>query len=106
MGPGLTADLKTGRPLVGYAVFNEHFVRYDDGDYQAQVATFVHEVAHALFFHPSLFRMFPKNRRGQSFLSEEVDDVFRLRGNNVLRMLRTHFGCKRPLGGSPTEPPD
>jgi hypothetical protein len=86
--------------LVGYAVFNEAFISYDNGDYQGQVATFVHEVLHALYFHPVLYRSFPKNRNGDSFLFRDAQGKFKIRGDNVLRYIRGHFGCDNIDGGN------
>jgi hypothetical protein len=85
--------------LVGFAVFNEHFVKYDNGDYHGQIATFVHEVLHALYFHPTLFNVFPNNRRGQSFLFEDNNGNVKLRGNNILRFIKDHFNCPNIDGG-------
>jgi hypothetical protein len=85
--------------LVGFAVFNEYYVDYDNGDYQGQIATFVHEVMHALFFHPALFQVYPKNRRGQSYMFRDDNGTVKLRGNNILRFLREHSNCSRIDGG-------
>ena len=85
--------------MVGYAVFNEHYIKYNNGNYQGQVATFVHEVLHALYFHPALFRLFPNNNRGQSYIFEDNQGTFKLRGNNILRFIRQHFSCPNIDGG-------
>lgn len=79
-------------------MFNEAFIEYDNGDYQGQIATFVHEVLHALYFHPTLFRSFPKNR-GRSYLFQDDEGKFKLRGNNTLRFMRQHFSCPSVDGG-------
>lgn len=85
---------------MGYAIFNEKFVSYDDGKADVQIATFVHEVLHGLFFHPKLFEYFPTNKFGQSFLFEDNESNFKLRGNNILNFLKEHFNCSLIDGGN------
>lgn len=97
----LTTDETTQRPLVGVAILNEPFVRFDDGDYQNQIATFIHEVFHALFFDPVLFKKFPPNSDGQSFLFKDERSRWKLRGDNVLYFLRIHSMCDGIDGGRP-----
>jgi hypothetical protein len=86
--------------MVGYVVFNEAKVSYDNGVYENQISVFVHEVLHALFFHPVLFEYFPNNRFGESFLFRDLKDgVYKLRGDNVMKAIQNHFGCKDFNGG-------
>jgi hypothetical protein len=85
--------------LVGFAVFNEAYIEYDNGDYKAQVATFVHEVMHALFFHNHLFTLFPQNSSNESFLFEDSDGKHKMRGDNILAQTRSHFNCSTIDGG-------
>lgn len=102
-GPGygfLTSDDKTHRPLVGIAIFNESLVKFDNGNSQAQVATFVHEVLHALYFHPKLFIHFPRNSDNQSFMFRDDKGIWKLRGDNVLYFLRRHLDCPSADGGT------
>ena len=94
-------DDTTNRPLVGFAMFNEPFVEYDNGDYVAQIATFVHEVLHALYFHPGLFELFPKNSSDESFLFKDSNGVFKLRGDTILKEVQSHFNCSTVDGGNP-----
>ena len=92
-GTQLTPDSQSGRPLVGYVVLNEDKLAYDDGKYHTHVSTFVHEVLHALYFHPKAFRLFPPNKSGQPFLYEESDGRGYLQGDNIVRQARDHYGC-------------
>jgi hypothetical protein len=85
--------------LVGFAMFNEPYVEYDNGDYKAQIATFVHEVLHALYFHPGLFDLFPKNSQDQSFLFQDSNNIYKIRGDTVLSQLKSHFNCSTVDGG-------
>lgn len=93
------ADDETGRPLVGFVVFNEAYVDYRAGEYKSQVSTFVHEVAHALFFHPNLFQVYPKNSAGDAFLYRDTNYVYRMRGDHILTEVRSHFNCPGLEGG-------
>lgn len=89
----MTSDKKTHRPLVGYAIFNEASMAFDDGKLQVHVSTFVHEVLHALYFHPKAFEHFPVNSSGQKFLVEEPPGKGFLQGDALVREARRHFGC-------------
>lgn len=81
------------RPFAGFAVFNEPFVSYDDGDIRAQIATFVHEVLHALYFHPGLFAEFPANAAGEEVLFQDAESKWFLRGDALKAKAKEHFGC-------------
>lgn len=101
---GLTADESTKRPLAGYAMFNEHYVSYDNGDYKAQISNFVHEVLHALYFEPDHFKNFPANQAGESFLFQDAKGVYKLRGDSILAQIRSHFACSSADGGTRAAP--
>lgn len=92
-------DSQTNRPLVGFAVFNEYYIKYDSGSFTSQVATFVHEVLHALFFHPKLFALFPKNSKNESFLFKDSKGVSKMRGDSILSQIKEHFNCSSIDGG-------
>ena len=85
--------------MAGYAVFNEAYIEYDNGDYKAQVATFVHEVLHALYFHPALFEKFPKNSQGQSYLFQDSNGIHKMRGDTILSKIKSHYNCSTIDGG-------
>jgi hypothetical protein len=85
--------------LAGFAVFNEAYIHYDQGDFQAQVATFVHEVLHALYFHPSLFSLFPKNSQNESYLFQDSNSIWKMRGDTILAQIKSHFSCSTIDGG-------
>lgn len=95
-------DQDTRRPVAGFIIFNEGKVSYTNGDYYAQLSTFIHEVLHALFFHPTLFKTFPKNSNGKSFLFQDVDSKWKIRGDTILKVSRDYFDCQT-LNGIPLE---
>ena len=80
-------------------MFNEAELHYDDGNFQSHVATFVHEVLHALYFHPGLFEQFPKNKAGESFMYDDSNGTSLLRGDSILEQIRGHFDCSTVNGG-------
>lgn len=85
---------------MGYVIFNEDKVEYDDGKVEVQVATFVHELLHCLYFHPKLFDHFPDTRSGKPYMFEDDNEDFKLRGNNILNQVRSHFDCDEIDGGT------
>jgi hypothetical protein len=95
-------EQEQGRPVAGFIVFNEAKVSFEDGDYNAQVDTFMHEVLHTLFFHSFLFKSFPDNNNGESFLFQDSDTIWKMRGDTVLGLARQFFGCPS-LNGVPLE---
>lgn len=92
-------DETTKRPLAGYVVFNEAYLSFDEGNYTAQISNVVHEVLHALYFDPELFKHFPNNSSGESFLFQDSKGVYKMRGDHTLTELRSHFGCSTIDGG-------
>ena len=86
--------------MVGYIIFNEHQVKYDDGNFKVQVDTFVHEILHCLYFHPLLFEHFPDDRFGKPFMSEDENENYFLTGNNIRKATRNHFNCSKVKGGN------
>lgn len=87
--------------MVGYASFNEALISYDDGNPQAQIATFVHEVLHALWFHPGLWQRFPNNSAGESFLFKDTAaNFYKLRGDSIMSQIKSHFDCSTTNGGT------
>lgn len=89
-----------GRPVVGVARFNTQHLSYQKGRFRSDVATFAHEVMHAIFFHPNLFSTyFPRNSSGQSFLFNDADNFYKIRGTHVLKEIRDHFNCPSATGG-------
>jgi hypothetical protein len=87
------------RPLVGFAVFDEAHINYSADYFQEHVSTFVHEVFHGLFFNPILFQNFPLNSAGETFLFQDSNGIWKLRGDNVLKAAREHFNCPSIDGG-------
>ena len=83
----------TNRPNVGLAVFNPYYLNPNSGKLDNDVATYVHEVLHALVFSSQLFKRFPPyNGKSQYFIS---NGNHYLRGPNLLQTARQHFGCNQ-----------
>merc|ERR1740139_16148 len=90
----------TGRPNIGFAVFNPYYLNAADKKLDNDVATYVHEVLHALVFSSQLWKQFPKvNGKSQYYVS---GGNHYLRGPNLLQTARDHFGCEK-LQGIPLE---
>lgn len=93
-------DKYTGRPLVGFVVFNPYYLDPLNGKLDNDVATYVHEVLHALVFSRQLFEKFPKvNGQAQYYV---YNTNYFLRGFNLLRVAKDHFKCSR-IKGLPLE---
>ena len=75
-------------------VFNEDQVSFSDGKYQMHISTFIHEVLHALYFHPKAFEHFPPNKNGKPFLYKHSDGIAYIQGDNIVREAKRHFGCE------------
>ena len=80
-------------------MFNEDYIKYDDGDVNAQIATFVHEVLHVLYFHKNSFENFPKNSAGESFMFKDSAGAWKLRGDEIMKQAKSHYGCSTLDGG-------
>lgn len=84
-------DKYSSRPIVGLAVFNPYYLDAGAGKLDNDVATYVHEVLHALVFSSQLWNLFPKvNGENQYFVS---NGYHYLRGPHLLGTVRSHFGC-------------
>jgi hypothetical protein len=117
-------DTDNNRPLVGFVTFNEDQISYKDGRYQMYVNNFIHEVMHALFFHPKVFEKFPAPPGETSYLKnvkeiktseeetlnddgvwvteetkKEVDKSY-LIGENIKKEMSAHFDCDSHKGGN------
>ena len=93
-------DKNTSRPTVGLAVFNPYYLNPGSGKLDNDVATYVHEVLHALVFSSQLWKRFPKvNGMSQYYIE---DGYHYLRGPNLLNTVRSHFNCPS-LNGVPLE---
>lgn len=90
----------TGRPLVGFAMFNEYYINPAGSHFGGQLATTVHEILHALSFHPALFQIYPNNSSGETYVFQDGAGKWKMRGDNVLNEIRTHFGCSTADGGT------
>ena len=83
----------TNRPNVGLAVFNPYYLKPENGKLDNDVATYVHEVLHALVFSSQLWKKFPLTRAGKKQYVISKDKHY-LRGDNLLSTVRDHFGCQ------------
>ena len=85
-------DGQTRRPTVGFAVVNPYYMKHDSGKLDNDVATYVHEVLHALVFSSQLWKNFPKVNGQDQYFIENGDHY--LRGPNLLSTVKDHFGCQ------------
>jgi hypothetical protein len=90
----------TGRPIVGFAIFNENHVDYTNTDYMTAIATFQHEAFHALFFHPGLFINKYPSVNGNPFYFIDSEGTPKIRGPTILAEVRKHFNCPTIDGGT------
>jgi hypothetical protein len=74
-------------------------VSFENGDFKNQISVFVHEVLHALVFDPSAWQNFPNNSSGETFLFKDTDNRYKLRGDNILKLVRDHYNCPTATGG-------
>ena len=95
------SDRDTGRPIIGLAVFNNAYLDPSKGTLDNDVATYVHEVLHALVFSSQLFKKFPKVREfpedpDSKLVPQYVvsNGMHYLRGTNLLKVTRDHFDCQ------------
>ena len=94
-------ERRTGRPNVGLAVFNPYYLNPGEGKLDNHVATYVHEVLHALGFSSQLWKTFPLNKNGQKQYVVSNKKHY-LRGDNLLNTVRDHFDCQK-IQGVPLE---
>ena len=71
----------------------------DSDNYNQWISTMVHEIMHALFFDPNLFRDHYPGYNGLSFFFVDTDNVSKVRGRNILREIRSHFACPSVTAG-------
>ena len=81
----------TNRPIVGLAVFNPYYLDPGKGKLDNDVATYVHEVLHALVFSSQLWKKFPKVDGESQYVISHGQHY--LRGKYLLRTVRQHFDC-------------
>ena len=87
---------------MGYTIFNERYIDYETSHYNNDISLCVHELCHALFFHPFLFENNFPDYNGESFYYEE-GKIKKLRGHNTLAAIRDHFDCPTADGGKCAE---
>ena len=84
-------DRSSGRPLVGFTVFNDYYLKVDNGKSDNDIATYVHETLHALIFSSTLWKFMPKvNGLDQYFIH---DGNHYLRSPILVNEARKHFNC-------------
>ena len=89
-------DQSDSRPVVGFAVFNPYYLDPAAGKLDNDVATYVHEVLHALVFSSQLWKFFPKTNGLSQYYVEDGNHY--LRGPNLLQTVRSHFNCSSVRG--------
>jgi hypothetical protein len=83
----------TNRPNVGFAVFNPYYIDPAKGKLDNDVATYVHEVLHALVFSSQLWAKFPLVSGQPQYFVKNGGHY--LRGQNLLNVTRNHFQCSK-----------
>ena len=81
-------------------MFNEYYINPAGSHFGGQLATTVHEILHALSFHPALFNIYPNNSSGESYMFQDSKGYYKMRGDNILKEVRDHFGCPTADGGT------
>ena len=85
-------DRGTRRPTTGLAVFNPYYLDPAKGKLDNDVATYVHEVLHALVFSSSLWKNFPPVNGYPQYVVSNGNHY--LRGKWLLQTVRDHFDCQ------------
>lgn len=83
----------TSRPNTGLAVFNPFYLDPGKGKLDNDVATYVHEVLHALVFSSQLWANFPPVNGQPQYFVDPSDGKHYLRGKWLLQTVRDHFNC-------------
>ena len=90
-----------GRPVAGHANFGPNRISTEPADLAKQVATAIHEIAHALGFSQGKFADFRDKTTGQQLGLSNVLGSFPRNGKSVTMLVtdsvrakaRLHFGC-------------
>ena len=83
---------KTGKPLVGYIIFNEGRLNYAKQNLEQNINITMHELLHVLVFSKDLFAYFPKVN-GESVLSQNSQGDYFYKGKNLVNVAKEHFEC-------------
>lgn len=83
----------TGRPMVGYMIFNSAKISIQQQTLEFNLNVTAHELLHVLGFNRLLFPYFPKNSAGEEVLFKNSQDQYFLRGDAVVAEAKAHFGC-------------
>ena len=93
-------DRSNKRPNTGLAVFNPYYLDPGKGKLDNDVATYVHEVLHALVFSSQLWKNFPPVNGYPQYVVSNGNHY--LRGKWLLQTVRDHFNCP-DIQGVPLE---
>ena len=83
----------TGRPMVGYIIFNSAKISIQEQSLEFNLNITAHEFMHVLGFNRLLFPYFSKNSDGQDVLYKNSNGKYFLRGDSVVAEAKKHFGC-------------
>ena len=83
----------TGRPMVGYIIFNSAKIDISGQDLEFNLNITAHEFMHVLGFNLRLFPFFPKNSKNQEVLFKNSNGRYYLTGDRAVQEARDHFGC-------------
>jgi hypothetical protein len=83
----------TGRPMVGYMVFNSNSINISSQDLEYNLNITAHELMHVLGFNLRLFPSFAKNAAGQEVLFKNSNGRYFLKGDRLVEEAKNHYGC-------------
>ena len=82
------------RTIGGSFIFNTFHGEPTVNPVDEIVITIIHEVFHAIFFDILLFKLYPKNKLGQSATFKDKNGTTRIRSDTFIEVARRHFNCK------------
>lgn len=83
----------TGRPMVGYIIFNSAKISIQSQSIEFNLNITAHEFMHVLGFNRRLFPSFSKNSKGEDVLYKNSNGKYFLRGDSIVAESKLHFGC-------------
>ena len=83
----------TGRPMVGYMIFNSAKIFISQQKIEFNLNITAHEFMHILGFNLRLFPSFPKNSKGEEVLYKDNNGKYYFKGDSLIEKAKEHFGC-------------
>lgn len=84
----------TGRPMVGYIIYNSAKLVLDKQPLEFNLNISAHEFLHVLGFNLRLFPSFSKTSQGGDVLYKDNNGKYFLRGDTLVSEAKKHFGCE------------